>query len=280
VQGRHPLFDRIERAERPKKIVIIGGGCAGMEAARRLAERGHKPVLFEKEAVLGGSLILAGANPLKSDIRRYARWTVGMTEKTEGIDLRLGTEATRELVLDEKPDAVIVAVGSEQIKPNVKGIDGANVCFAVDVDLGRVKPGREVVLVGAGLTGSETAAALSIAGHRVTVIDMLALEEIRKREKNVKRAHELAEKHGVRFIERLKLIEIRPEGVLAESADGSMVELFCDTVVLSLGVRPRQDVMKRFAGICDEVYFIGDCANQRGNITSAVREGFYAAMNI
>ena len=104
-----------------------------MEAARRLVERGHRPVLIEKDDKLGGSLILAGANPIKGDVKRYADWSVGMTLRTKGIDIRLGTEATRELILAEKPDALFVAVGSEQIKPNVPGIEGSNVCFAVDV---------------------------------------------------------------------------------------------------------------------------------------------------
>jgi 2,4-dienoyl-CoA reductase-like NADH-dependent reductase (Old Yellow Enzyme family)/thioredoxin reductase len=280
VQGRHPLFDKIEKAEKPKKVVIIGGGCAGMEAARRLAERGHLPVIFEKESELGGSLIYAGANPIKSDIRRYAEWSVRMTKRTEGIRLMLGTEATRENVLEEEPAAVIVAVGSSQIRPRVDGADGENVCFAVDVDMGYFRPGKRAVLVGAGLTGSETALTLAREGHSVTVIDMLTMREIQARDKSIRRVHEMAAAEGVSFRGGLKLSGIKPDRINAEQTDGKTVEIFCDTVVLSLGVRPRTEVMEQFRDICDEVYFIGDCVNKQGNITSAVREGFYAAMNI
>jgi len=280
VQGRQPLFDRIEKADRPKRVVIIGGGCAGMEAARRLAERGHRPVLFEREKELGGSLVLAGSNPLKGDVRRYAEWSVRMTKRTEGLELRLGVEATRELVLAERPDAVVVAVGGEQIRPDVVGADGDNVCFAVDLDMGRVRPGARVLIVGAGLTGSETAAALAREGREVTVIDLLPLEELRERDKNIRRAHELAEAYGARFRGGLRLAEIRPDGVIAEEADGRKIEFACDTVALSLGVRPRTEQAERFRDICGEVYYAGDCVDRRGNIGSAVLSGFYAAMNI
>ena len=280
VSGRNPDFDKIERAETSKKVVIIGGGCAGMEAARRLAERGHRPVIFERSAALGGSLVDAGANPLKTDVRRYAEWSVRSTLSTPGIDIHLGTEATPELVLAEKPDAVIIAVGSEQIIPNVPGVDGDNVALAVAVDRGEVKPSRRVVLVGAGLTGSETAVTLAREGHEVTLIDMLNLEELEARDKNIGMIHRLALEAGVSLQGGLRLSEIRPDSVIAVDAGGAEHEIFCDSVVLSLGVRPRSDVVERFRCLCDETYVVGDCCRRAGNITSAVREGFFAAMNI
>ena len=180
VIGRHPLFDKIEPCVPAKKVVVVGGGAGGMEAARRAAQRGCRVILFEKSDRLGGTLIPAGANALKGDVRRYAEWSVRMTERTEGIELRLGTEATRERVLAEAPDALILAVGSEPLVPEIPGIHGENVVLAQDVDMGR-EVGKFVVLIGAGLTGTETACALAEAGHSVTVIDMLSLEEIDSR---------------------------------------------------------------------------------------------------
>ena len=279
-QGRQPLFTRIEPAKPGKKVVVVGGGAAGMEAARRLAERGLRPVLFEKETSLGGSLHIAGCNPIKQDVRRYADWSVRMTMKNPDIDLRLGVEATRENVAAEQPDAVIVAVGSAPIVPPVEGVHGENVCLAQDIDQGFYQPGKRVVIVGAGLTGTETAITLAREGHEVTVMDMLPLDAIRARERAIMKAHRMAEAEGVKFLGEFRLKSIGPAGITGEDRDGSVRELACDTVALSLGVRPRRDVMEALDGVCGEMYFVGDCALRQGNITSAVRDGFYAAMNV
>lgn len=279
-QGRQPLFDEIPPADPGKKVVIVGGGCAGMEAARRLSQRGLKPVLFEKGEELGGSLRIAGANPIKGDVRRYAEWSVRMTLRDQNIDLRLGTEATRERVLAEKPDVLILAVGSEPIIPRVPGVEGGSVCLAQDIDLGRAKPGKRVIIVGAGLTGTETAVSLVREGHEVTVIDMLSMAEIRSREKAVNTAQRLALGEGVKFLEKHRLASISPEGVTALDEAGREVFLPCDTVALSLGVRPRSAAVDELRDVCETVVCVGDCNNRQGNITSAVREGFYAAMNV
>ncbi|NLA87044.1 MAG: FAD-dependent oxidoreductase [Clostridiales bacterium] len=284
VAGRNPLFDTIPKSESPKKVVIIGGGAAGMEAARRLNERGHNAVLFEKEPVLGGTLIAAGANRLKGDVRRYAEWSVRMTERTPGIDIRKNTTATRALVVSEKPDAVIVAVGSEPFIPKIPGIDNANVCLAVDVDLGKIKPGKRVVLIGAGLTGTETAVVLAQDGHDVTLIDMLSLREIDGRGGATRGVASflrgLSDKASVKVKTGLKAKEITEDSVIAEDNEGKLVTLPCDSVVLSMGVKPRAELIREFDGTAEDVCIIGDCAQEAGNITTAVRDGFYAAMNI
>ena len=279
-QGRQPLFERIEPAKPGKKVVVVGGGAAGMEAARRLTERGLRPVLFEKEAELGGSLRIAGCNAIKGDVRAYADWSVRMTMRNPDIDLRLGVEATRERVLAEAPDAVIVAVGSAPIVPPVEGVRGENVCLAQDIDQGLAKPGKRVVIVGAGLTGTETAITLAREGHEVSVMDMLPLDAIRARERAIAKAHRLAEAAGVQFRGEFRLKAITPGGIVGEDKDGAVSEIPCDTVALSLGVRPRKDAMETLAGVCEEMYFVGDCALRAGNITGAVRDGFYAAMNV
>jgi NADPH-dependent 2,4-dienoyl-CoA reductase/sulfur reductase-like enzyme len=182
-----------------------------MEAARRLAERGHRPVLFEREKELGGSLVLAGSNPLKGDVRRYAEWSRPHVEKNGRARAAPRSRGGRgSLSSPRGPTPSSSAVGGEQIRPDVVGADGDNVCFAVDLDMGRVRPGARVLIVGAGLTGSETAAALAREGREVTVIDLLPLEELRERDKNIRRAHELAEAYGARFRGGLRLAEIRP----------------------------------------------------------------------
>jgi 2,4-dienoyl-CoA reductase-like NADH-dependent reductase (Old Yellow Enzyme family)/NADPH-dependent 2,4-dienoyl-CoA reductase/sulfur reductase-like enzyme len=284
VAGRNPLFDHITKSAPAQKVVIVGGGAAGMEAARRCAERGNAVVLFEKEPALGGTLTAAGANRLKGDVRRYADWSVHQTLRTPGIDIRTGTEATRELVMKEKPDAVIVAAGSVPLVPNIPGIGGDNVCRTIDVDAGRASVGKRVVLIGAGLTGTETAVVLAQDGHEVTVIDMLSLQEIDSRgagSRNVAAyLRGMADRAGVRVVTGVKAKEITKDAVIAEDGDGRLVTFKCDSVVLSMGVKTLTDVAREFEGCAGTVFVAGDCAAKAGNITSAVRDGFYAAMNI
>lgn len=278
--GRQPLFETIEPAVPGKKVVIVGGGAAGLEAARRLSERGLKPILFEKNAELGGNLRTAGTNPLKGDARRYADWSVRTVLNDPNIDVRVNTEATRELVTAEKPDALIIAVGSDFIVPNVEGVRGENVNLAADIDRGACIPGKKVIIVGAGLTGTETAITLAREGHEVLVMDLLPLAAVRARDKAVFKAHRLAMEAGVQFKEEFGLTSITPTSLIGREKNGALTEIACDTVALSLGLRARKQLVEELEGVCDEVYVVGDCNTKQGNITSAVREGFYAAMNV
>lgn len=284
VIGRNPKFDVIPPCKPGTKVVIIGGGAAGLEAARRLEQRGAQVVLFEKEDRLGGTLLPAGANSLKVNIKSYAEWSVQSVAQSKNINIRLGTEATKELVMAEKPDAVIVAVGSEPFVPDVPGFDKDMVVLAADVDMGKASVGNKVVLIGAGLTGTETAVALAREGKQVTLIDMLSLEDINARTIGSKSAlgylRMLSEEAGVSVRTGLKAKEVKDTGLLALNQDGDEILIECDTVVLSMGVRPRTAAAKQFADTAANVYYCGDCSVRAGNITSAVRDGFYAAMNI
>lgn len=284
LSGRNQEFSVIPKAEKPKKVVIVGGGCAGMEAARRLVERGHHPVLYEQQPHLGGSLIAAGANAIKGDVKRYLDWSVHMTHKTKEIDIRLGTAVTEELIKAEKPDALIIAVGSEPIIPNLPGISGKNVVLAQDIDMGKAVCGKKVVLAGAGLTGTETTVTLARDGHEVTVIDMLTLAEIDSKgnasSSIIRSIRKLAAAENIVYLEKHRLTEVREGSVVCLNAAGEEVTLMCDTLVLSLGVKPREETLRRLKDIVPDTIVIGDCNSRAGNITSAVREGFYAAMNI
>ena len=150
--------------------------------------------------------------------------------------------------------------------------------------MGTAAAGNRVVLIGAGLTGTETAVALAQEGKAVTLIDMLSLEEIDRRaigsRSGLMYLRGMAEKAGIEVRTGLRAKAVTDEGLVALDADGKEVLLPCDTVALSMGVRPRTAVAERFAGTARDVFFCGDCRVRAGNITSAVIDGFYAAMNV
>jgi NADPH-dependent 2,4-dienoyl-CoA reductase/sulfur reductase-like enzyme len=282
--GRNPEYDVIHAAPKRKKIVIVGGGASGMEAARRASERGHSVVLFEKERELGGSLIAAGAGSLKDDVRRYADWSVRATLAQTDVDVRLGAPATPEAVRRECPDVIVVAAGSVQFAPEIPGIRGGNVCFAIDLDLERHSAGRRVVIIGAGLTGTETAVALRRSGREVTLIDALDISEIDARSGTSPSVSEplrrMAERSGVRTFTGLTAKEITAGGVVAEDGAGNLRTFECDTVALSVGVRPVTAPAGELGSLGVPVITIGDCAGRPGNIASAVLSGFYAAIHL
>lgn len=283
VAGRNMEFDPIPKAEVSKKVVIVGGGCAGMEAARRLRERGHRPIILEKSDKLGGNLWPAGDNVLKENIKTYREWSIRTIEKDPQIQVHLNTSVTRDMIKELDPDALILAVGSEPIIPKIPGIEGRQVVLAEEVDMGRVSCGNRVVVAGAGLTGSETAVVLAQSGHKVIQIDMLTLAEIDGKSNasrsNIGMLRGMSTQAGVQVLERTKLSRIEEDHVVCIDESGKEVKLPCDTVVLSLGMRSRKTEAEELEGVVKETYRVGDCSSV-GNITSAVREAFYAAMNI
>jgi 2,4-dienoyl-CoA reductase-like NADH-dependent reductase (Old Yellow Enzyme family)/thioredoxin reductase len=282
VAGREAQFMNWPAPARKKKVVVVGGGPAGMEAAKTAAARGHEVVLFEKASELGGTLEIAAAPPFKEDIRKYLQWAKKMTMKTPGLEVRLSTPADVGAVSAEKADALVIAVGAEPLIPPVPGIDRKNVVWAGDVDTGRTALGNSVLVVGAGMTGCETALHLAQQGKKVTIIDMLPLEDTSQGSAiyNHMVLRSLLEETGVDLKGEVRLAAVVETGAVVKEKDGAERTIECDAIVISVGVRPRNEVVDELRGAAPVVYVIGDCRAERGDIFHAVTDGFNAAMNI
>ncbi len=277
VIGRELDYADIPPARVKKKVVVIGGGPAGMQAALTASVRGHEVILYEKSDRLGGNLILAGALDIKADTKRYLKWLVGQTEKAPGVTVKVNAEATTEMVAGEKPDAVIVAVGADPISADIPGADKAHVVWVGDVDMGKAEVGDIVLVVGGGSTGSESALQLAKDGKSVTVVDMLDYATLAA--DWPRGLAYLLEEYGVRFLTETKVEEITDKGVLVVDSRWNRSEVPADTVILSLGFKPCTGTVSLFEGLATDVYVIGDCRKALG-IKEAVHDGFNVAVDI
>ncbi len=279
--GQEHMIGRNGRAGVKKKVMIIGGGPAGMTAAQAAAQRGHEVVLYEAGDRLGGRLHEASAAKPKDYYRRYLDWTIRQTLQS-GARVELGVEATPELVEREAPGALMIAAGAHHLVPPVDGVEQAHVITVSEADL-RAKPiGKAVVVIGGGLSGAECAIDLAEEGRDVTVVDQLAEDELLNEVfMTIKTtlAERMRDNHVTRCY-RAKAERITPNSVLVRDLEtGVAREIPCDTAVLAVGLRPDGAWVRRMTEIIPETYQVGDC-REVGDIFTANHEAFFMAMEI
>lgn len=267
----------IESAGRSKKVLVVGGGPAGMEAARVAALRGHQVTLCEEKGKLGGNLIFAAIPPAKSDIGKLAVYYVGQMNKL-GVNCRLGERDPLRLIEEDQPEEVIVAAGALPVIPDLPGAGGENVVTALEVLAESKKIGEEVVVVGGGLIGCETALFLAEKGKKVIILEMLE-----KLGRDIDTVHrwsflERLRKAGVRMEKKVKVTEISEQGV-SGIRNGSTEFFPAETVVLAVGMRANKEVVEKLKEKGLKFHLIGDCLEPR-RIRDAVEEGFKVAMEI
>jgi len=269
----------IEPAKISKKVFVIGGGPAGMEAAAVAATRGHRVTLFEKSDRLGGNLLLAAALSYKGEIGNFASYMETQVKKS-GAQIRLGQEMTAKAVEEGKPDAVIVATGTSAKVPDLPGFKGDNVALALDVLAGKKVIGESVIVVGGEMVGCEVAEFLAEKGKQVT---LLARRErvgddigrttrwvIMQRLRNA----------GIRMETKVDVVEITDKGVRGIRRNGGEVEFFAgDSVVLAVGLASSNELAQKLEREVPAIYSVGDCVEVR-RIVEAIEEGFRVAREL
>lgn len=283
--GKEAAFS-IKKSDNPKKVLIIGGGPAGMEAARIAKLRGHEVTLLEKKNTLGGVFNAAAAPPFKKPIGKLIDWWVKQLDQL-GLDVRLNTEASTQMVTQMKPDAIIVAIGGEPVIPDIPGIQNENIIGVVDCHLGHKPVGENIIVAGGGLSGCEAALELAQEGKKVTIVEMLRQLAPDVNIVNGHKITRLLKEQGVNILTHHKIKSFQHNGLIAEGPNGE-VNLKADTVILALGVKcpddmkctcTDSDLAKDWVDLADEVYVIGDC-DKPGQVGGAVRSGFLAGLKL
>lgn len=277
VSGQEFLYneDTIVKSGVGKTLAVVGGGPGGMMAALTAAAKGFKVVLFERKDTLGGSMILASRSVGKEKMKWSVDGIVNNIKACDSIEVRLNTEATEENLKAVNPDVVIVAIGGNEIVPPIPGTDSEYVVTAHDVlrDTQAIK-NQKVAVVGAGLTGLETAEVMADQGNEVAVYDMLDQVAPGENTVNVYGITSILGEKNVPINLKHKLEEIKNgEVVFEDLASGNKVSEKVDVVVLSLGVRPNDALLKSLEGKFDKVIAVGDCSAV-GKVKNATHAAF------
>ena len=269
----------IQPAAQKKKIAVLGGGPAGLEAARVAALRGHDVTLFEKTTSLGGQLNIACVPPRKEEMRRAAQDLIHAVCNA-GVHLCMGQTRTAEQLKDAGFEAVINAVGAHSAAPRIPGIDSVNVADAWKVLTGEQQVYGTVAVIGGGMVGCETAEYLAARGCKVSVIEMMDKIAAGESTTILPTLLENYKTYGVEQYPSHKVKEFRMDAVVCENKDGAEVTIPCDYIVLAMGARSNAFDAAALEAAGIPVYSIGDAAGKAADISNAIRTGYDTACQL
>lgn len=272
----HESERQITPASREKKVFIIGGGIAGMEAAIVAAQRGHKVEIFEKNSRLGGQWVLAAIPPTKEELGSFTVWQVNQLNKL-GVIVHLNTELTLEMIRESQPDSVIIATGASPFVPNIPGKELSNVLTANDILQGTAQAGKRVVVIGGGLVGSETAAHLANHGHDVSIVEMNSDIFVGTPSATKHYLMKDLQHHNVAILTSTQVKEIHNDAVVVENNGQIQTLAAIDTVVMAIGSRPVSFSVEELEQHVSEIVTIGDAQKVR-KAMEAVEEGYLAGL--
>jgi len=264
----------------PKKVVVVGGGVAGMEAARTAAMRGHKVSLYEKNSTLGGNLLPGGSHSFKKEVRELNAWYQNELNRLP-VEIHTGESVTAVQLRDMGADVIILATGSVPVMPDVPGIDHKKVLGCMDAFANPEKVGQKVAIIGGGLVGCEMALDYAQAGKEVTVVEALPKilsAGIPSPIPNGQMIPDLFEHHHVTVLEGHRLCAVNDDKVILTNGDQEKT-LHVDSVVIAVGFRPAPSMAQELQGCGAVIYEIGD-EQKVSTILHAVWDGYEIGNNI